>query len=182
MRKIFLWTVVLGLGVMMMFGSLLGPSLEDHAGTQPLMDIRGYFDGPIKAWGMVQDWRGRVMRRFSIDMEGRWEGDAGTLTERFYYDDGQTQDRVWTIRRLPDGSYEGTAPDIDGKAVGRTVGCAARWYYVMHLPVDGTTYRIHFDDWMWAMQDGVLINRSYLKKFGLPVGELTIFMQKQPAR
>ena len=29
------------------------------------------------------------------------------------------------------------------------------------------------------MNDGVLINRSYLKKFGLTVAELTIFMQKQ---
>ncbi|HAQ50270.1 MAG TPA: DUF3833 domain-containing protein, partial [Gammaproteobacteria bacterium] len=27
--------------------------------------------------------------------------------------------------------------------------------------------------------DGVLINRSYLKKFGITVGELTLFMQKQ---
>ncbi len=54
-----------------------------------------------------------------------------------------------------------------------------RWNYVMDLPVDDTTYRIRFDDWMWVMNDGVLINRSYLKKFGITVSELTIFMQKQ---
>ena len=64
-------------------------------------------------------------------------------------------------------------------AVGNTKGSAARWGYIMDLPVDNTTYRIHFDDWMWIMNDGVLINRSYLKKFGLTVAELTIFMQKQ---
>jgi hypothetical protein len=29
------------------------------------------------------------------------------------------------------------------------------------------------------MNDGVLINRSYLKKFGITVTKLTIFMQKQ---
>ena len=81
--------------------------------------------------------------------------------------------------KLADGQYQGTAADIIGKAVGSTKGSAARWDYTMDLPVDNTTYRIHFDDWMWIMNDGILINRSYLKKFGLTVAELTIFMQKQ---
>jgi hypothetical protein len=49
----------------------------------------------------------------------------------------------------------------------------------MDLDVDGSTYRIRFDDWMWAMNDGVVVNRSYLKKFGFTVAELTLFMQKQ---
>lgn len=29
------------------------------------------------------------------------------------------------------------------------------------------------------MRDGVVMNRSYLKKFGITVAEVTIFMQKQ---
>jgi len=48
------------------------------------------------------------------------------------------------------------------------------------VPVDDKSYRLKFDDWMWAMDDGnVVINRSYLKKFGITVAEITIFMQKQ---
>jgi hypothetical protein len=47
------------------------------------------------------------------------------------------------------------------------------------LPVGDATYCITFDDWMWQMNDGVLINRSYLKKFGITVAELSLFMQKQ---
>ena len=50
----------------------------------------------------------------------------------------------------------------------------------MDVPVGDTSYRLNFDDWMWAMNDGVIINRSYMKKFGFRVAELTIFMQKQP--
>ena len=79
---------------------------------------------------------------------------------------------------MPDGSYEGTASDIIDKAVGKSNGSAVQWNYVMDLPVDDKVYRIRFDDWMWMMNDGVLINRSYLKKFGITVSELTIFMQK----
>jgi hypothetical protein len=105
--------------------------------------------------------------------------DVLTLTEHFDYYDGKTQERVWTIKKLDDGSYEGTASDIIDKAIGKSQGSAVNWSYVMDVPVDDTTYRLRFDDWMWVMNDGVLINRSYLKKFGITVSELTIFMQKQ---
>lgn len=167
------------MGVLFMLSGCAGNSVDYYAGTAPQADIKEYFNGPVKAWGIVQDWRGRVVRRFDVSMVGKWEGDTGTLTEHFDYYDGKKQERVWTIRKLPDGTYEGTAGDIIGKATGATAGSAARWNYVMDLPVDDTTYRIRFDDWMWVMNDGVLINRSYLKKFGVTVSELTIFMQKQ---
>ena len=162
-----------------MFSSCTSTSLKYYKNTSPKMDIKEYFNGPIKAWGIVQDWRGRVVRRFDLDMIGEWQGDTGTLTEHFSYYDGEKQERIWTIKKLADGSYEGRASDIIDKAKGQTNGSAARWNYVMDLPVNNTTYRIRFDDWMWVMNDGVLINRSYLKKFGITVSELTIFMQKQ---
>ncbi|MFN7834618.1 MAG: DUF3833 domain-containing protein [Burkholderiaceae bacterium] len=162
-----------------MFSGCAGNQLKHYEGTRPQADIQAYFNGPIKAWGIVQDWRGRVVRRFDVTMVGEWRGDIGTLTERFEYYDGERQQRVWTIKKLADGRYEGTAADILDKATGQAEGSAVRWNYVMDLPVDGRTYRLRFDDWMWAMNDGVLINRSYLKKFGITVAELTIFMQRQ---
>jgi hypothetical protein len=161
-----------------MLSSCGGNSLDLYSETLPKADIKEYFNGPVKAWGIVQDWRGRVVNRFDIDMVGTWEGDTGTLTENFTYYDGKKQQRIWTIKKLADGSYEGTAGDILDKATGNASGSAVRWHYVMDLPVDDTTYRLTFDDWMWVMNDGVLINRSYLKKFGITVSELTIFMKK----
>ncbi len=162
-----------------MFSLRTTDNLDYYKGTAPRADIKEYFNGPVKAWGIVQDWKGRVVRRFDVNMVGKWEDDVGTLTENFDYYDGKKQQRIWTIKQLADASYEGTAADIVNKAIGKTEGSAVRWNYVMNLPVDDTTYRIRFDDWMWLMNDGVLINRSYLKKFGLTVAELTIVMQKQ---
>jgi hypothetical protein len=167
------------MGVLIMLSGCTSSNIDYYKGTTPEADIKEYFNGPVKAWGVVQDWRGRVVRRFDVYMVGKWEGDIGTLTEHFDYYDGKKQQRIWTIKKLTDGTYEGTASDIIGKAVGKTEGSAVRWNYIMDLPVDDTTYRIRFDDWMWVMNDGVLINRSYLKKFGVKVSELTIFMQKQ---
>lgn len=174
-----IFKIMATMGALIMLSSCAANQLDYYRDTTPQADIKEYFNGPIKAWGIVQDWRGRVVRRFDINLVGEWNGDTGTLTEHFAYYDGEKQQRVWTIKKMPDGSYEGTASDIIDKATGKSEGSAVRWNYVMDLPVNDTTYHIRFDDWMWLMNDGVLINRSYLKKFGITVSELTIFMQKQ---
>lgn len=166
-------------GALIMLSGCMNKQLDHYSGTEPKADIKAYFTGPIKAWGVVQDWRGRVVSRFDVDMVGTWDGDNGRLDEEFRYYDGSTQERVWKITKLEDGSYEGTAGDIIGKATGASNGSAVNWAYQMVVPVGDTTYRLTFDDWMWQMNDGVLINRSYLKKFGFTVAELTLFMQKQ---
>ena len=160
-------------------GCIGGHSLSHYQEQTPPLDLEEYFTGPLKAWGVVQDYTGKVTRRFDVDMMGTWEDNTGTLQETFKFYDGETQERIWRITRLEQGKYEGRAGDILDKAVGTTSGNAMRWAYQMDLEVGGKTYRITFDDWMFLMNDGVLINRSYLKKFGLTVGELTLFMQKQ---
>jgi hypothetical protein len=172
------WKLTL-VSVALMLGSCAGTKLDYYKGTTPVVDIKEYFNGPIKAWGLVQDWRGRVVNQFDVDIVGEWDGDNGVLTEHFTYYNGEKKERIWILKKLADGSYQGTAADILGEASGAVNGNAARWNYEMDLPVGDTTYRIRFDDWMWQMNDGVLINRSYLKKFGVTVSELTIFMQKQ---
>ncbi len=162
-----------------MLTSCGGNQLDHYEGMEPKVDIQAYFTGPIKAWGIVQDYSGKVVSRFDVDMVGSWDGNKGVLEEDFRYYDGSTQKRIWNITRLADGTYEGTAGDIIGKATGATKGNAVKWAYSMDVPVGDKKYRMKFDDWMWQMNDGVLINRSYLRKFGFTVAELTLFMQKQ---
>jgi hypothetical protein len=153
--------------------------LDAYQGTKPEIDIKEYFNGDVKAWGIVQDWKGVVTTRFDIDMHGSWEGNKGKLEEDFTYYDGKKQQRTWYITKKEDGTYEGTASDVPDKAVGNHQGSAINWRYSLEVPVDGKTYVLNMDDWMWQMNDGVLINRTAMKKFGLTVAELTIFMQKQ---
>jgi hypothetical protein len=171
--------LLLAVTLMLLSACSTPQKLEDYADMKPQVDLKTYFNGPIKAWGLIQEPGGKVVSRFDVIMNGTWKGDVGTLKEHFTYYDGTKQERVWTITKLENGTYEGTAPDIIDKAVGDTNGSAVRWAYEMNVPVKGDTYRIKFDDWMWLMNDGVMINRSYLKKFGFTVAELTLFMQKQ---
>ena len=167
------------MGLLAFLSGCGGQTVQHYKDMNPPLNLQTYFTGPIKAWGFVQDYSGKVTRRFDVEMVGTWNGDIGTLKEKFKYYDGETQERTWTIKKIAENRYEGSAGDIIGTATGETAGNAMRWAYDMDLEVGDKTYRITFDDWMFLMNDGVLINRSYLKKFGLTVGELTLFMQKQ---
>jgi hypothetical protein len=167
-------------GGMIMLGGCTGPSVKDYAEEKPQMKFDEFFTGPIKAWGIVQDRSGKVVQRLDIDLLGSWSGDTGTLDEKFYYYDGKQMERRWDIKKVGPNKFTGTASDIVGEATGESSGNAIRWNYVMKLEVGNTTYDVKFDDWMYAMNDGIIVNRSYLTKFGIRVAELTLFMQKQP--
>lgn len=166
------------MGILNFLAIRSNPSLQHYKGTKPEFDLETYFNGPIKAWGIIQDRKGQVTRQFDVKMIGTWEGDTGTLKEDFSYYDGNTQHRTWTIKKISTNHYQGTASDIIEQANGLIEGNAMRWAYQMDLEVNGKTFRLTFDDWMYLMNDGNLINRSYIKKFGFTVAELTLFMQK----
>lgn len=143
-------------------------------------DLFEFFEGDVKAWGIVQDRDGNLLQRFEVDIIGGVQGNELTLDETFTYSIGDgAKARVWTINKLEDGSYTGGAGDIAGPASGQDFGNAFYWAYEMDLPVDNSTYRVNFQDWIWAFDDRTIVNRSYIKKFGIVWSEVTIFMQKQ---
>ncbi len=155
-----------------------GLHLEQYADATPQLDPFAFFPGQTRAWGIVQDWRGRVVRRFDVDIVGSTVDDELVLDETFRYADGENATRQWRIKRGADGTLDGHADDIVGPAEGAYGGNTMRWNYAMDLAVDGDTYRVRFDDWMWRLDDNVVINRSYIRKFGITVAEVTLFMQK----
>ncbi|HKJ95831.1 MAG TPA: DUF3833 domain-containing protein [Gammaproteobacteria bacterium] len=171
------------LAVLALTGALLGGcsgiNPKDYADSKPIFRIERYFDGHVRAWGMFQGRSGEVKRRFTVDVHGHTEGDEFILREHFKYADGSTQKRVWHIRRLDDHHYEGRAGDIVGVAKGTRYGNALHWHYTLALPVDGDTWHLKFNDWMYLQEDGVMINRTSVSKYGFHVGDVTIAFRKQ---
>lgn len=152
--------------------------IKDYAADQPKLDLRQYFNGTIDGWGMVQDRSGKVTRRFHVVIEAKWTGDTGVLDESFKWSDGKTEKRIWTITKNGD-RYSGTAGDVVGTAAGEAVGNALRWNYVLSLPVDGSTYHVDMDDWMYLIDERTLGNRTKMSKFGVQLAEITIFFRKR---
>ena len=158
------------------------PSLDGTLYDQesPRFDLYAFFDGEVTAWGIVQGRDGNLIQRFTVDIKGSVAGDVLTLDETFTYGRGEgPEKRVWTIRRDAEGGYSGSATDIPGPAGGVSFGNAFYWTYAVELPWRGTTVSVTFDDWIWAMDDRRIVNRSYITKFGITVADVTIFMEKR---
>ncbi len=158
------------------------PDIAHYQTEKPTLDLRTYFDGTVDAWGIFTDRSGKVVKRFTVVMQCSWQGDEGVLDEAFTYSDGSTERRVWRITRGQDGRYTGRADDVVGIAQGQARGNALRWRYTLALPVDGRTWHVDFDDWMFLMNDRVMINRATMSKWGITLGEVTLsFTKRLPA-
>ncbi|MDF2445229.1 MAG: hypothetical protein K0S46_465 [Moraxellaceae bacterium] len=152
--------------------------IEDYRAMQPALDLREYFNGDLTAWGHFQDRSGMVVKRFTVKMKGTWQGNEGRLEEYFLYDDGSRQTRIWHLTKLPDGRYTGRADDVVGTARGQSAGPALQWNYTLALPVNGKVYHVSMNDWMYLHDPDTLINRTVMSKFGVRLGEVTLFFRK----
>lgn len=144
----------------------------------PELKIEEYFDGKVYAWGIFEDRFGKVRRQFQVEIDGRWDGKELILDERFLYDDGERDTRVWTINPSGTKSYSGTADDVLGEASGTADGNTLNWSYALDLPVGDSSWRVTFDDWMFLQPGGVMINRAYVKKWGFTIGSVTLSFQR----
>ena len=153
--------------------------VEHYRAEQPALDLPTYLNGTLDAWGMFQGRSGEVQKRFHVLIDAQWKGDTGVLDEHFQWSDGSTSRRVWTLTRQSDGRYLGRADDVVGEAVGEVAGNAFRWRYVLALPVDGKTYHVDFDDWMFLIDDKVMLNRATMSKWGFNLGEVTLSFVKR---
>ena len=156
-----------------------GPQVVDYAQQRPRLELDRYFNGRVRAHGIFQKRSGEVARRFTVIMDCRWEGNQGVLDEAFTYSDGTKQRRVWHLTKLDGGRYVGRADDVVGEARGQESGNAFRWNYTLRLPVDGKEYEVQFNDWMFLVDEQVMLNRATMSKFGITLGEVLLSFTKE---
>lgn len=160
------------------------PSLEDASLSTRELELEEFFDGTLTAHGQFQDVLGTVRRQFVVTIKGDWDGERLKLVEDFVYEDGSTEQRVWSLRKTGEETWEGTAPGVIGVAKGVEKGDRFNWQYTIDLPVpaaDGSarTVRVSFDDWMWQLSDDRLFNRAYMRRAGITLGDVSIYFEKQ---
>ena len=173
------------IAAILLLGGCASVEVAGYAAERPLLDLRQYFSGRVEGWGMFQDRSGKVLKRFHVVIDAKWQGDTGTLDERFTWSDGpgggNPERRVWTLTDLGGGRYGGSAGDVVGNARGEAAGNALRWRDVLALPVDGKVVEVDFDDWMYLVDDRVMLNRSFMSKYGFRLGEVTLTLVRRPS-
>ncbi|MEX0286663.1 MAG: DUF3833 family protein [Paracoccaceae bacterium] len=154
---------------------------DDYAQTTPVFDIRDHLNGTIDCDGVIYGPTGRVTSRFVGVFHAEWDGNTGTMTEHFEYDNGNTQDREWTLVVDDQGRIKATAPDVIGLGSGWQSGAAVQLQYKIKLPETAGGHVLDTIDWMYLGPNGVITNRSQLSKFGIKVAELVATMRPRAA-
>ena len=177
--KLRLFSALAALVATLLTACASAPVPADYAAEKPALDLASYFKGDLVGHGLFTDRSGKVQRRFTVVMKGTWTGDDGVLDEDFTYSDGKKERRVWRLKKLPGGRYTGMADDVVGTAQGHVAGNALQWKYTLRLPVDDKVYEVQFDDWMYLMDDRVMLNKAQMSKFGIHLGEVTLSFYKK---
>lgn len=163
--------------------SCSSPTVQTYGKELPKLDLSSYFNGDIDAYGIFTNRSGEVVKRFKVAIRAKWEMKdgkrVGTLDEDFTYSDGSKQRRIWTLVEIAPGRYSGTASDVIGEAVGEMAGNALNWRYTLALPVDDKIYHVQFNDWMYLVDEKVMLNKAEMSKFGIYLGEVTLAFYKR---
>ncbi|MBC7421764.1 MAG: DUF3833 domain-containing protein [Bdellovibrio sp.] len=168
---------ILGL-LFLAFLSACSTSIKSYEGQKPPLLLESYFNGKMKAHGLVMNRADEVTRRFVVSLDTSWKNNVGTLREDFEWSDGEKTQRIWTIKKIADGKYEGTASDIDGIAIGESAGNAFHWTYKMDLKTKDSSFYVKFQDWMYLVDEKTLINEAKIYWYGIYGGKVLISFQK----
>ncbi|WP_423185454.1 DUF3833 domain-containing protein [Alishewanella sp. d11] len=165
---------------LVLIGLLAGcsQSVQQYQAETPVLSLKEFFAGSGKAYGVLQDWRGKQTLRFTADLCGEWTGDRGDLYEVFYFSDGRVEQRHWRLQQFADGRVSGTADDVVGSAQGQLAGNALYWQYVLRIPYNDGTLDVTVKDWLYLIDQQNVINRTSMHKFGVKVADLTLSLQQ----
>ncbi len=170
------------LSVLLIFFSLnllsCSTSIQEYKNDTPALKLENFFEGKLMAHGLYKDRFNKVSKRFVVTMFASWKGAVGTLDEDFVYSDGSKSKRIWTLTKISDTEYLGTASDVIGQAHGIISGNSLLWNYDLKLAVDKKEYIVHFEDWMYLIDNNNMINQSYMSKFKINLGQVVLSIQK----
>lgn len=154
------------------------PDVSLYAKNGPKFELQTFFSGSLTAHGILKNRSGEVTRYFNATLEGSWDNGVGTLAEVFVFDDGEVQERTWIMTPDDQGRYSATANDVVGTGDIKIAGNSLFMNYVLQVPYDGDLLEVNVDDRMYMVKEGVVINESVMKKFGVEVGYLSIVIEK----
>ena len=154
------------------FFEFAGQRVDDYGDGHPPFDLRRHLAGRLICEGAIFGPAGRVTSTFIAYFDAKWTGNVGVIDEEFLYDDGEKQQRQWTITLAEDGTFTAKAPDVPGIGKGAQTGAAVLLRYPIRIPERGGGYVLKAFDCMYLTEEGTIINRSQFRKFGIRVAEL----------
>lgn len=160
------------------FFSFRAQNPVSYKDSGPQFILQEHLSGRLLSEGLIFGPNGEMTNSFTAEMIGEWEGDTGTLTENFTYSNGNTQTRKWYLRMDSATRFTATADDIVGEGKGIVSGATVQLTYQITLPQASGGHTLTATDWMYLTENGVILNKSEMRKFGIKVAELIATMRR----
>lgn len=141
-----------------------------------------FFDGEAQAWGVFIDRFGVIRQHMTVQLKGGWRGSTFHIDEVFTYGTGERETRTWTVQDIDDRTFTAACPDCVGPVAGENGPDSLRMSYDYNLPMGGRRVVVSFDDRMYRLSDTRVFNRATMKKFGVTIGHVTLFVEKTASR
>ena len=100
--------------------------------------------------------------KFSVVIDGSWDGKVLTLVEDFTYTDGTKERKTWRLTKTAEVRQDGAGVRLD-------------YYVTLSTGLGGIDVR--FQDLLYLQADGTIANKAVVSKFGLRVGRVNITMK-----
>ena len=161
----------------------MSPNIEGRANTGhglavERFELTTFLHGRTRAWGVFEDRFGRLRRRFYVTMTGTWHDNTFVLDEQFLSDDGRIEHRVWHVTPLAEGRFTATCDDCIGEAVGRCTTDSVVMRYRFRLRLPSRVLTVDFLDRLYKINATTAVNRAMVSKWGIKIGELSLFFLK----
>jgi hypothetical protein len=144
------------------------------AGSGPAFDPIAFFDGHTHSWGVIEGRSGAPTEQIITDSRGEKEGnDKLRLIQHLSFQDGTTQERDWTLWRSGVDRFDATANDMVGSAKGATTGNIFHWQWILARSPGNGLMDVTMNQWMYRLQDGSVLIRTTISKFGVIVAEVS---------
>lgn len=162
------------------FITLLATMSSNIFGTNSESEkFQKFFDGKILGHGIIFDFWNNPKTKFNIKINCSWDPQgSGILDEIFEFEDNTTLNRNWKINKIDSNKIIATADDVLGNAVGSYKSGNIIVLYDMQFDLYNRKIAINMEDWMYPMDQNHFINRIIMRKFGIKVGEIVIFLKK----
>jgi Protein of unknown function (DUF3833) len=117
-----------------------------------------------------------------VNMHGQWQDGVFLLDEQFVYDTGETEHRIWRIVPGSEHRFSATCGDCVGTARGTCSTDSVEMSYRFRLKLADRILIVDFDDRVYRMTDATAVNRATMSKWGVKLGELSLFFQRDTAQ
>jgi hypothetical protein len=143
------------------------------AGTTPTFDAVAFWAGHHRSWGVIENRAGGPTDTVITDCVGTPEGQDGLhMVQMLTLGDGTVQHRDWHLHRAGH-DFVATANDMVGEAHGTASGRVFHWNFVLATKPGNALFNVTFDQWMYLLDDGSMMNRTTVRKLGIIIAEVS---------